>query len=127
MSKVVLDASAILALLNVEPGAEMVQQFIPDAIVSSVNLAEVVTYLSLIGMPERQIQEALSLLGLEVIPFDDEQAFQAGLLASKTHAHGLSLGDRACLTLAFLSKATALTADRNWKELDLPVEIHLIR
>jgi ribonuclease VapC len=123
----VLDASALLALLNAETGADLVQDFLPDASISTVNLAEVVTRLSAVGMPENDIRNTLTLLGLEVIHFDEEQAYQAGLLYSYGRVYGLSLGDRACLALARTSAATAVTADRAWEELDLGIEIKLIR
>jgi PIN domain nuclease of toxin-antitoxin system len=100
VSEVVLDASALLALLNAENGAQQIQELLSQGVISSVNLAEVVTRLSELGMPEREIQESLSLLGLEIISFDEEQAFQAGLLYAHTVSLGLSLGDWACLTLA---------------------------
>ncbi len=127
MSKVVLDASALLALLNDETGAEIVKGSLPDALISTVNLAEVVTRLSLIGMPGEQIREILTLLGLGIVPFDEEQAFLAGLFAARTHSLGLSLGDRACLALASATGSTAVTADRVWKNLKLGVEIQLVR
>jgi PIN domain nuclease of toxin-antitoxin system len=92
-----------------------------------VNLAKVVTRLSSLGMPEVEIHEALTVLGLEIIPFDEEQAFRAGLLSAYTQPFGLSLGDRACLALALTTHAIALTADRGWKKLDIGVEINLIR
>jgi PIN domain nuclease of toxin-antitoxin system len=123
----VLDASALLALLNAETGADLVQDFLPDASISTVNLAEAVTRLSAVGMPENDIRNTLTLLGLEVIHFDEEQAYQAGLLYSYGRVYGLSLGDRACLALARTSAATAVTADRAWEELDLGIEIKLIR
>ena len=103
MNKFVLDASALLALLNDEPGASTVQDLLPNAQISAVNLTEVITRLSLGGMPEDKIRDALSLLGLDTMPFDEPQAFQAGILANDTHAYGLSLGDRACLSLAPVS------------------------
>lgn len=127
MVEYVLDASALLALLNAETGADLVQDFLPDASISTVNLAEVVTRLSAVGMPENDIRNTLTLLGLEVIHFDEEQAYQAGLLYSYGRVYGLSLGDRACLALARTSAATAVTADRAWEELDLGIEIKLIR
>jgi len=123
----VLDASALLSLLNAETGASFVQDFLPDASISSVNLAEVVTRLSAVGMPENDIRNTLTLLGLEVIHFDEEQAYQAGLLYSFGRVYGLSLGDRACLALARTSAATAVTADRAWEKLDIGVEIKFIR
>ena len=127
MSKVVLDASALLALLNAEKGAQVVQQLLPEALLSTVNLAEVVTRLSTVGMPDEEIRATLSLLGLELVAFDEEQSFLAGLLVAHTHTFGLSLGDRACLALAQVSHAPALTADQAWKELDIGVKIQLIR
>lgn len=127
MSEVVLDASALLALLNAESGAQLVEDVLPESVISAVNLAEVVTRLSAVGMPEGEVRDALRLLGLRTIPFDEQQAFQAGLLYSHTAALGLSLGDRACLALARRTAATALTADRAWAELDLGLEIKLIR
>ncbi len=127
MSETILDASALLALLNAESGADLVQEALPLAIISAVNLAEVVTRLSAIGMPENEIRDTLALLGLEVAPFDEEQAFQTGLFYPKTQPFGLSLGDRACLALAHAKAATALTADRSWKDLNVGVRIQLIR
>jgi len=127
VSKFVLDASALLALLNEEPGARMVQDVLPDALISTVNLTEVIARLSLSGMPEDKIRDALSLLGLDIMPFDGTQAFQAGILANHTHPYGLSLGDRACLALALATNSVALTADKVWQKLDVDVEIELIR
>jgi PIN domain nuclease of toxin-antitoxin system len=127
LGKTVLDSSALLALLNAEDGCDLVLDFLPQSVISTVNLAEVVTRLSIHGMPEGELREALTLLGLEIIPFDEEQAFQAGLLSVYTQPLGLSLGDRACLALALTTHAAAITADRVWKELDMGVEIHLIR
>jgi ribonuclease VapC len=127
MSDYVLDASAILALLNAEKGADLVQDMLPRTILSAVNLAEVVTRLVAVGMPETEIQEALTLLGLKIIPFEEEGAFQSGFLYPETQHLGLSLGDRACLGLAKISGATALTADRTWQELNIGVKVKLIR
>jgi len=78
MNNCVLDASAILALLNDEAGARNGSGNVAGAIVSAVNYAEVVTRLSLLGMPESEIHEALNILGLEIIPFDEEQSFRVG-------------------------------------------------
>ena len=127
MSRVILDASAILALLNQEEGAERVTPFLADAVISTVNLAEVVTRLALAGMPETAIREALALLPLESVPFDVGQAIEVGLLAPATRPSGLSLGDRACLVLARRLDATAITADQAWVGIDAGVAVELIR
>ena len=127
VSEYVLDASALLALLNAEKGADLVQSLLPQCVISTVNLAEIVTRLSAAGMPGDQLRDALAYLGLEIIPFEEEQAFQAGLFYVQTQPFGLSLGDRACLALARTTGATALTSDRAWKDLEIGVEIRLIR
>ena len=128
MSEFVLDASALLALLNGEEGAELVYGCLPEAIISTVNLAEVVTRLAAIGMPEDEIRETLGILGLVTVPLDEEQAYLIGLMVPRTKPLGLSLGDRACLALAGTRSATAVTADRAWAKLpDQGISIKLVR
>ena len=127
MNKCVLDASAILALLNDESGAGMVQELLPSAIISAVNYAEVVTRLSLLGMPVDEIHEALDMLGLDIISYDEGLSFQTGALAIVTKQYGLSLGDRACLALALKTGYPAVTSDKVWQELNVGVDIKLIR
>ena len=127
MSNYVLDASALLALLNAEKGSALVQDVLPQSVISTVNLAEVVSRLTILKIPEEEVREALTVLGLEIIPFDEEQAFRAGLLSVYTQHLGLSLGNRACLALSLNSNATALTADRAWKDLDIGIKIKRIR
>jgi len=127
MPEVVIDASALLALLNAEPGADIVAEALPGGVISAVNLSEVVAKLCQAGMPEAAIQQALKPLGLEVAPFDEEQAYQAGLLRGATQSAGLSLGDRACLSLAQTLGVVALTADKTWLELSLDAAVKVIR
>jgi ribonuclease VapC len=127
VSDYVLDASALLALLNAERGADLVQDLLPRCIISAVNLSEVVTRLSILNMPEHEIRETLSILGLEIVAFDKEQALLSGLLTASTRPFGLSLGDRACLALAIMINNTAVSADRAWQDLDIGVNIKLIR
>jgi ribonuclease VapC len=127
MSSVVLDSSALLAFIHGEPGGEMVAGVVGDALMSSVNLAEVVTKLV-----ERtgSLEAARAVLGMatvDVVDFDTPQAEQAGALVAHTRSRGLSLGDRACLTLAAREAAPVLTADRIWATLKLDVEVRLIR
>lgn len=127
MADVVLDASALLALLNAESGAESVAAVLPDAVVSAVNLSEVVAKLAEAGMPEKAIRDALLALPLTVVPFDREQAYEAGLLRPSTRGMGLSLGDRGCLSLAKRLGAPALTADKSWERLAVGVKVRVIR
>lgn len=78
-------------------------------------------------MSERAIRQALEPLGLEIVPFDEEQAYTAGLLRVATKGTGLSLGDRGCLSLAQRLNCPALTADRSWLDLSIGANINVIR
>ena len=78
MDDVVLDASALLALMNREPGGEDVEPMVPRAVMSAVNMAEVVGKLADKGLPEASIRAALGVLGVRVTNFDAEQAFEVG-------------------------------------------------
>lgn len=127
MSKYVLDASALLALLNGEPGASIVQDLLPDAVISSINFSEVVARLALYGVPDGEIHTALDILGLEIIPFDTDLAYSTGQLAALTKPFGLSIGDRACLSLAKKTGAIAVTADKVWGKIETSVQVKLIR
>ncbi|NQT74525.1 MAG: type II toxin-antitoxin system VapC family toxin [Chloroflexi bacterium] len=127
MANVVLDASALLALLNSEPGADVVAESIPEAAINAVNLSEVVGKLCTAGMPEKAIRQALHGLDLEVIAFEEEQSYSVGLLRVVTDNVGLSLGDRACLDTARRLDVPALTADKVWKELSVETVVRLVR
>jgi PIN domain nuclease of toxin-antitoxin system len=123
----ILDSSAVLCLLNREPGWELVEDALPRSSMSAVNLGEVVAKLVDYGMDPTSIDAALHPLQLRAVEFDAEQALASGLLRQKTRHAGLSLGDRACLALAAKLGAAALTADRAWQGVDAGVEIQLIR
>ena len=127
MSSVVLDASAVLALLNAEPGCEQVEAALPGASISAVNLAEVVGKLADKGMPGKAARDAVLGLGLDVRPFDVEDAFDVAALRAGTRDAGLSLGDRACLALGARLARPIVTADREWKKLKLDVRVQVVR
>ena len=122
-----LDASAVLAVINTEPGGEIVTEALPGAAISAVNYAEVISKLTDYGLTESEVREAANLLGLRVIPFDAEAALVSGLMRAATKHKGLSLGDRACLAQGRISGEPVLTADRAWNGLDLGVEIRVVR
>ena len=109
-----LDASAVLALLFEEPGAEVVRVQVRTGVIGAANLAEVLAKLSDHGLPAAEAVRAVAILGLEVVPMTERQAGRSAELRPLTRAAGLSLGDRACLALAAELGATALTADRGW-------------
>ena len=127
MTRYVLDSSAAVAFVLSEPGAQLVEEALADCRVSAVNLAEIVSALINNGFPGDVSRDSVSRLDLDVVPFDAEQALEAGALRETTRGHGLSLGDRACLALARRLGLPALTADRAWGDLNLGIEIQLIR
>jgi ribonuclease VapC len=124
---VVLDASAVLAMLWHERGGDRVAAISEDTIVSVVNLSEVVAKMLDRGFTETQAREVADQIESTVIPFDEGQALSAGLLRATTRARGLSLGDRACIALALARGARIMTADRAWVDLDAGVVIEVIR
>ncbi len=128
MSESVLDASAILAILHLERGAEqLTAEILDEAVASTVNLAEVQTKLVKGGLaPDEAWGHALSTV-TATEHFTSEQARIAGDLITKTEKYGLSLGDRSCLALAIALKAPVYTADQNWRNLKVGVPIHVIR
>lgn len=128
MNKLVLDASALLALLNDEPGAEtLTPQMLNTAAASTVNLAEVHTKLVQRGLSPGDAWDVTMSPIREAVAFTAEQARLAGSLVSETRPLGLSLGDRACLALGIALHAPVYTADKSWKKLRLGIRIHVIR
>jgi PIN domain nuclease of toxin-antitoxin system len=128
MNEVVLDASAILAIIFQERGAEkMTAEILDVAVISTVNLAEVQSKLIKKGYdPEDAWSDAL-LLETDPEPFTADQAKIAGDLIAKTEKYGLSLGDRSCLALAIALKAPVYTTEQIWRNLKVGVQIHVIR
>ena len=124
---VILDASALLALLFDEPGAERVMEHLETASISSVNWSEVGARLADRGADARAIMAELGETSLEIVPFARADAEAAAALRTGTRHLGLSLGDRACLALAQRMGGPALTSDRSWAQLDIGVPIQPIR
>jgi len=119
MSKYVLDASAVLALLNQEPGMDQVEGILGESIISTVNACEVLTKLIDAGMPLDEARESFDLLGVGVMDFNKELAEQAASLRASTRKRCLSLGDRCCLALGIHLNLETVTAEREWAKLKL--------
>jgi ribonuclease VapC len=115
MTSVVFDASAVLALIRDESGADKVTVHIGQAAISAVNVQEIVKELLLSGLDEQTIRDLLEELRLDVRAHDIEAAYAAAGLHSQTREYGRGLGDRSCLALAIQLGVPALTADREWK------------
>jgi ribonuclease VapC len=127
MSAAVIDASAVLALLNDEPGSDRVATALTGASINAVNLSEVLGRLRRRGVSSEASATAVGCLGLDVIPFDRELAADVAELELVAGRLGLSLGDRACLATARRMRRPAITADRAWLRLDVGVRIIAIR
>lgn len=128
MSRIVLDASAVLAVINAEPGHEtLTPELLADAVCGTVNLAEVHAKLVSRGLTSQEAWEDATSPVAESVPFDAAQARISGDLIRQTKPLGLSLGDRACLALAIALDAPVYTAERTWKKLKPGIPIHVIR
>ena len=137
MNKVLLDASALLALINNETGADIIESLIGNIIISSVNVTEVASKLcDIVGNIKEDDQHRLQTIremAIEpfvrsVISFDQELAYIAAGLRAQTKHKGLSLGDRACLATAIKLSLPVYTADKIWQQLNIPnLEIKVIR
>jgi ribonuclease VapC len=126
-SKVVLDASAFLAVASREPGADLVYPRLKASLMSAVNVAEVLQKLAQKGMSNKKAAEYVRQLVHEIVDFDYRQAVLVATMVPKTLPLGLSLGDRACLALGKSEGLTVLTADQVWATLDLGVQVEVIR
>lgn len=123
----ILDASALLAFLQREPGAEVVLKHLPESHISAVNWSEAAAKLRRYGAPATEVDVLPDRLGLTVLAFDRLQADVAAAIEPQTGPLGLSLGDRACLALALTRNQAAITADKAWLQMDLPVQVVAIR
>lgn len=127
-SRYVMDASAILVLLNGEPGEEIVREALQEGVVvASVNLSEVIGKLTDAGLSPDEVRQVVGALSLDVKDFDSEQAYEAGFLRPRATKADLPLGDRACIALAKTLGLMVLTSDRSWLDLGLPVDIRVVR
>jgi len=129
MSKTVLDASALLALIHRETGQEIVADAVVDSVISAVNLAEVIGKLAERGVPLDRAEAIALSFGIEVVSLDAGLAARAGQLRPSTRYAGLSLGDHCCLAIAMSLGLPVLTAEAAWEPLadTLGIEVRNIR
>jgi ribonuclease VapC len=118
VNKIVFDASALLVLLNQEHGYEKVEQYISKAIMSAVNVSETISVLFDFGISLDEATQLINSIINEIIPFGIEHATETAELKKLTKPYGLSLGDRACLSLAKIKKLPVLTANKIWSKIN---------
>ena len=123
----VLDSSAVIALVRREQGWEKVNAALDRSVISAINLAESMTKLIRQGGEPRLVERLLRALDLEVIPWDEELAWASRDLCALAWTNGISLADRACLTLARHLNLAAMTADSEWKKAGHGVQVFLFR
>lgn len=124
---IVLDASALMALLLREPGSEIVAERISESAMSAVNLAEVLARMSRERVAPRALVPKLDALGLTIVDFDQPQAVIVSEIREFARGEGVGLGDCCCMALALHQAWPVLTADRIWTKLGLQIDVQLIR
>ena len=128
MNKVILDSSALLALIKNEPGSAVVEKLLGHVVMSSINIAEVATHLLNSTLTLDECRSCILPLVTSVVPFDQEHAFQVAVLRKPTKYKGLSMGDRACLALGIMKYLPVYTSDKVWADLNIEgLDVRLIR
>ncbi len=129
MIKILLDSSAIIAVVKQEVGYQKIEDLIPYTGLSLVKCCEIVSSLINLGFNKQEIGDILNDLTLNKIPYTEEIAIEAGLLRTSTKHLGLSLGDRACIATAIkMNLVDIYTTDKAWKNLEgMNININLLR
>lgn len=120
MPSAVLDSSAVIAVLRDEPGAALIDAYIGEALISAVNLQEVIKALLLRGFVLDEARGLIDTLKLEVRSHDFAGAYAAAALYAATKTKGSGLGDRTCMALAISEGLPAITTDQQWSKLAIP-------
>lgn len=127
MLRYIFDASAVLAMLQDEPGSEMAASMLGEGCITSANLSEVISKLVQKNVPDDVIARVMSQLGLPVLDITESIGERAGYLYAQTHRLGLSLGDRLCLAATLETGLKAITADTLWTEVGQGTDVVCIR
>lgn len=123
---IVLDASALLAYLFREQGYDIVERYIEQSCISTVNLSEVAGRFVRDGIDAEPLIYQIEQTAIKIVPFTQAHALHAANFIAQTQRYGLSLGDRACLGLAKEKHLAVLTADTAWSQL-ADIEVVQIR
>jgi ribonuclease VapC len=126
---IVLDASAAIALFRREPGWELIEESATDAVMSAVNLGEVVQRQLRLNVSRAETEQLITELGVLIVDVDADLAMDAAVLRHKIPKAGLSQADCICLALAKRMGVVAVTTDRDWAGIAdaVGVEVRLAR
>ena len=120
MAVAVLDASAVIALIRREPGADVVAAYAGDALISTVTMQEVLKSLLVRGFSFDVARTLLESLNLETRAHQVADAYAAAALYDATKTKGSGLGDRTCMALAIAEGLPVITTDKAWSDLAIP-------
>lgn len=127
-NRVILDASALLALIQEETGAEIIKPLLKFSVISVVNVTETLSVLQRTNISPEEGLTLITDIITTIVPFDLEQAEQVAKLHPLVQPQGLSLADRACIALGIKLQIPIYTADRIWSDLQIDnANIKLIR
>lgn len=126
---VVVDASAVMALMLDESGAGIVADVIRTSLMSSVNLSECCARAVERGASPDAVLSIVHGYEVVIVPFTLDEALETARLRQPTRPVGASLGDRACMALGRMRKIPIFTSDRRLADIDpgLGIDIRLIR
>jgi PIN domain nuclease of toxin-antitoxin system len=123
----VIDASALLAILFDEPGADIAIAHSRNGFMSAVNLCESIERVIRVGGSAEFVIDAAARFEINILPFGSPEAVIASQMRGRPGYAGISLADRACIATAQVRGLGILTADRAWSTLGLDKEIVQIR
>lgn len=127
-SNIVFDSSVLIMLFAKEPGYESVRGYMRNAVISTINIAEVYKYcIEVQNLSEEDCRNLTKLTGIKIIDFCEQQALISAKIIKNTKQYGLSLGDRGCIALATLKDCSILTCDKIWQKVDLNIEFIMAR
>jgi PIN domain nuclease of toxin-antitoxin system len=126
--KYIFDASALICLFAKEEGFEEVKKYLPNAIISAVNISEVYKYcIEKQELDLESVEKLINLSGVEVIDFNHKNAIRAAVMYKDTKKYGLSFADRSCIALSMTTSYPIVTCDRVWSALELDIKIIQVR
>ena len=121
----VVDASAVLAWLQDEPGSDDVEALLMGGVIGAANWSEVLQKARQHGQPGEVVARLLASFGLDVADVTRADAERAAQMWAA--GAGLSLGDRLCLSLGLRLEVSVATTDRRWTDVPGGPVVILIR